>query len=223
MEIVILDADDTMYQGDFWSAHTKQLMNDESVWEKLVQDYKPHIKKNPKDISKKWMQATLDHIKSKDYTQDDVESVARRVFERDFKFYDQVIEFLTEKVNQNVEIIICTANNDIAANIVKEALEKTLSEKTEIIPNVKVYSSKVDWSNFKVKHINVDDNKAGQLIDNEIDVERISHIFGDDPYVNDIGLFNLKPEASYLIKTEKNKDFNHSVIKQTTWSEFWRQ
>lgn len=217
--IILTDVDDTLYKGDFWAKHTMKLLSNLELWEKLMQEFKPLIKEDPKGISEAWMNATLDALREMGITPDFVKFVANDVFEKEFSFYPQAIKFLRHKVNEGAEIVLCTANNDIAANIVGEKLTKILENATSKEVKIKILSSIVDWENFKVKRINVDDNKSKQVVENEIDLSKITHIFGDDPWVNDIGLFNINPSRSYLIKTEKNKDFSNDFLQPLTWEE----
>jgi hypothetical protein len=76
-----------------------------------------------------------------------------------------------------------------------------------------------------VRHINVAKNKVLGLLDtlkiteDELK-ERTFMVFGDDPVVNDIALFSLNENSSYLIETPKNAKLEiPAYIKRSSWEE----
>ena len=192
--MIISDIDHTLYPLDFWKVLSRYVIDDDDWWNEVQEKHTKHIVSDPITHSRNWMNEVMLKIASiYGYNSTRLYNTAMELF-RNVKFYDQAIDVLVDCMEREEPIVLCTANHQIGASVVVDRLRPILWNRSKKATNIVLLSSVVNFgTDWSVKHINVGDNKCKSVIDANIDASKSRYIFGDDPYVNDIGLFNLKP------------------------------
>lgn len=214
----LCDMENSIYEGDIFKEINRAI--DPKIAKELEIKFRKILKLDPVKYSMEYMSEALRLYLAYGHTSASIYNLTLDIFQEKFKFYPEFLKLFKDANETNSEFIFCTANHYASAKAILDILRSEL-RKMGGIPNhkEKLISSVINWNSKRVDYINVAENKANAVKEMGINLDNVSMIIGDDPYVNDIELFKLKPEASRLIKTENNAGFYNGWLAPSTWGQ----
>jgi len=225
--LIITDIDQTITVPgvDIWEHITTSLVHDDKIhaYRNEFAEYKNAASADPIGASKRMMENAVSMFGGNVNSEAIYGAAAEKISSliRDKGIRESSIELLCRFIADGGKVVLSTANYQEAAHAIRDHL----FEDEEIRKHVFVSGSQVDWDAKVVKHINVAENKVSGILDTltitEGELKERTHmVFGDDPVVNDIELFRLNKNGSYLIETPKNKMVEIPVyLKRSSWTE----
>lgn len=232
MTVIITDIDQTITNAgiDLWNEITKQIIPDKKhiEYNERLTLYKTNVSLNPIKESKDMMEYAINLFPEN--TSDSLFSI--EIYTKTLEFVknlintggirENAVEFMIQVLENSGQVVFSSANYIEGAVAVRDALFK---DKQKLRDKIKVSGSVVNWHDLRVTHINVAENKVKSLEKvlnmTKEDIKALNPlIFGDDPVINDIELFKLNKNASFLMETPKNIELEiPEYIKRTSWSE----
>jgi hypothetical protein len=195
-KIIICDFDQTITSEgrDLWYECTKSLSSSSQKFEELIIEFKNTVNDTPIESSLLAFQKGLDLISNKD----DIISYFKNV-PIDGYLRNDLVEFLNKHLAiEGNQLVISTANYEKG---VCTLVPRIFTNTSNIIVSGTRFSKGI------VDHINVAQNKVKD-IESGIELEHVSHIFGDDPLINDKYILEMKKEVAYLFNTKKNAQYD---------------
>lgn len=225
MKLIITDIDQTITaQGlDLWYEMSLELVKDKDLFQKKFLRFKQVAMRDPIGESVKLMKETIEmigYIERVDL-RDKIIGLVNSHYDQG-NIREEALEFLDKFLQTGGHVVLSTANYVEGAYAFRKFLMRLFGE--QYGNQIHCSGTIIDWDFLEVDHINVARNKVldvKALFDaKDFDKDQIIGIFGDDPVVNDIALFNIDHTKSYLIETVGNSKVEIPVtLKRRGWDQ----